>query len=97
MIELGGGPDDSIGTAAEGRRVASASNRIRLAVEEEKIYRKVDGTRTVQAIIDASGAGEFEVCRTLLDLLTNTDLDGLVREGIIKAPGATLQFEYLWK
>jgi hypothetical protein len=81
MIELGGGPDDSIGTAAEGRRVASASNRIRLAVEEEKIYRKVDGTRTVQAIIDASGAGEFEVCRTLLDLL-NRNIIAPVGRGV---------------
>ena len=69
MIELGGGPDDSIGSAGEGKRVAGASNKIRLTVEEERIYRKVDGVRTVQALIDASGAGEFEVCRILLDLL----------------------------
>jgi protease-4 len=34
---------------------------------------------------------------TLLDLLTKTDVGGLVSEGIIQAPGATLQFEYLWK
>jgi hypothetical protein len=29
----------------------------------------VDGVRTVQAIIDATGSGEFEVCRTLSDFL----------------------------
>jgi hypothetical protein len=29
----------------------------------------VDGERTVQAIIDATGAAEFEVCRTLFDFL----------------------------
>jgi hypothetical protein len=29
----------------------------------------VDGVRTVQAIIDGTGAGEFEVCRTLFDFL----------------------------
>jgi hypothetical protein len=29
----------------------------------------VDGVRTVQAIIDSSGSGEFEVCRTLFDFL----------------------------
>ncbi|HWP41724.1 MAG TPA: signal peptide peptidase SppA [Blastocatellia bacterium] len=34
---------------------------------------------------------------TILDLLTKTDLGGLVSEGIIQAPGATLQFQYLWK
>jgi hypothetical protein len=53
----------------DSKRGAAASNRIRLGPEEEKIYRKVDGTRTVQGIIDSTGIGEFEVCRTLFDLL----------------------------
>jgi hypothetical protein len=67
LIEVGAGtaPDTSI---AE-RRVASATGRIRLAPEEERVFRKVDGVRTVQGIIDATGAGEFEVCRTLFDFL----------------------------
>jgi len=69
MIEVGdsegGGIDDVLGK----RGAASSLSKIRLAAEEERIYRKVDGTRTVQAIIDASGMGEFEVCRTLFDLL----------------------------
>jgi hypothetical protein len=47
----------------------SATGRIRLAAEEERVFRKVDGVRTVQAIIDATGTGEFEVCRTLFDFL----------------------------
>jgi hypothetical protein len=81
MIELGGGPDDSIGTAADGKRAAGASNKIRLTVEEEKIYRRVDGVRTVQALIDASGSGEFEVCRTLLDLL-NRNIIAPVGRGV---------------
>ncbi|HET9531772.1 MAG TPA: signal peptide peptidase SppA [Blastocatellia bacterium] len=34
---------------------------------------------------------------SILDLLTKTDLGGLVSEGVLQAPGATLQFEYLWK
>ena len=55
--------------AAGNRTPASSSNKIRLSPEEERLYRKVDGTRSVQAIIDASGAPEFEVCRTLFDLL----------------------------
>ena len=29
----------------------------------------MDGTRTVQAIIDSTGLGEFEICRILFDLL----------------------------
>ena len=34
---------------------------------------------------------------SILDLLTKTDLGGLVSEGVLQAPGATLQFEYLGK
>jgi hypothetical protein len=67
LIEVGApGPDDS----GEIRRGAPAtSGRIRLSPEEERVFRRVDGERTVQAIIDATGAGEFEVCRTLFDFL----------------------------
>jgi hypothetical protein len=66
LIEVGGAgsPDDS---GPERRQ--SATGRIRLAPEEERVFRKVDGVRTVQAIIDGTGAGEFEVCRTLFDFL----------------------------
>lgn len=67
MIEVGGGPGAEGG---EGKRAAaSSSNKIRLSAEEERIYRKVDGVRTVQAVIDSTGLGEFDVCRTLYDLL----------------------------
>jgi hypothetical protein len=64
LIDVGGegSPDDS----GQERR---ATGRIRLAAEEERVFRKVDGVRTVQAIIDGTGAGEFEVCRTLFDFL----------------------------
>jgi Domain of unknown function (DUF4388) len=69
MIEIGtaesGGLDDVLGK----RAAASSLTKIRLSAEEERVYRKVDGTRTVQAIIDSSGMGEFDVCRTLFDLL----------------------------
>jgi hypothetical protein len=69
LIEVGAvsGPDSS----GIERRTAAATTtgRIRLAPEEERVFRKVDGVRTVQAIIDATGAGEFEVCRTLFDFL----------------------------
>jgi hypothetical protein len=68
---VGGGVEEvlaGMGTEAK-RSAASSASKIRLTPEEERIYRKVDGTRTVQAIIDSTGAGEFEVCRTLFDLL----------------------------
>ena len=65
-VAAGGTPDTSV---AERRVPASATGRIRLAAEEERVFRKVDGVRTVQAIIDGTGTGEFEVCRTLFDFL----------------------------
>jgi hypothetical protein len=51
------------------RSAASASNKIRLNRDEERVFRKVDGTRTVQAIVDSSGLSEFDTCRILFDLL----------------------------
>ena len=69
MIEVGVGaaPDDAASRSDGWRR--APPTKIRLTAEEERIFRKVDGVRTVQAIIDATGAGEFEVCRTLFDFL----------------------------
>ncbi len=34
---------------------------------------------------------------SLLDLLTGTDAEGIFSKGMLEAPDATLQFEYLWK
>lgn len=48
---------------------ASASNKIRLSRDEERVFRKVDGVRTVQGIVDSSGLSEFDTCRILFDLL----------------------------
>lgn len=67
-VAAGAGPDAS----ATERRAASTTGRIRLAPEEERVFRKVDGVRTVQAIIDGTGTGEFEVCRTLFDFLNRS-------------------------
>lgn len=68
-IEVGVGEADE-GPAAEAKRAAASSaSKIRLSPDEERVFRKVDGTRTVQGIIDAAGMGEFETCRTLFDLL----------------------------
>ncbi len=72
LIEVGSSEDgeEALGSLGETRRPAAGpSSKIRLTPEEERIYRKIDGTRTVQAVIDSTGLGEFEVCRTLFDLL----------------------------
>jgi predicted transcriptional regulator len=86
MIEVGSGDDgqDSLAAAAEPKRLAASStSKIRLTTDEERIYRKVDGSRTVQAIIDGTGMTEFEVCRTLFDLL-NRNIITTVGRGITR-------------
>ena len=65
-VSAGAGSDAS---GSERKVASSATGRIRLAPAEERVFRKVDGVRTVQAIIDGTGTGEFEVCRTLFDFL----------------------------
>jgi hypothetical protein len=77
MIEVGGGEGEAK------RGAASSTSKVRLSPEEERIYRKVDGARTVQAVIDATGLGEFDVCRTLYDLL-NRNLIAPVGRGAAK-------------
>jgi hypothetical protein len=62
LIDVGAG-------GAERRAPSSATGRIRLAADEERVFRRVDGVRTVQAIIDSTGIGEFEGCRILFDFL----------------------------
>jgi hypothetical protein len=74
MIEIGGAEDgtaeDPLAALGDGKRsAASTASKVRLTPAEERVYRRVDGSRTVQAVIDSTGLGEFEVCRTLFDLL----------------------------
>jgi hypothetical protein len=70
MIEVGEGESGVDDVLGGGKRAAASSlSKIRLTHEEERVYRKVDGTRTVQAIVDATGMGEFDVCKLLFDLL----------------------------
>src|SRR5512135_852881 len=57
LIEVGAGAGAD-GSGSERRTPASSTGRIRLSPEEERVFRKVDGTRTVQGIIDATGAAE---------------------------------------
>jgi hypothetical protein len=68
MIEVGVGGSDDLGLSGP-RRAASSTSKIRLTPDEERIFRRVDGVRTVQGVIDTTGLGEFEVCRTLFDFL----------------------------
>jgi hypothetical protein len=72
LIEVKTGEDDHHGggdTKKGPAGAAPAPTKIRLSAEEEKIFRRVDGTRTVQSIIDMTGLSDFEVCRTLFELL----------------------------
>lgn len=66
---------------------ATPSNKIRLSPQEELIFRRVDGTRTVQGIIDITGLPEFDTCRTLFDLL-NRNLITTVGRGAQAVPEA---------
>jgi hypothetical protein len=77
MIEVGGGED-----AGPGERAPTAG-KVRLTPHEDEIFRKVDGTRTVQVIIDSTGTGEFDVCRILFDLL-NRNLITTVGRGVTR-------------
>src|SRR5260221_3297006 len=87
-IEVGGGAEEAGGGAEPKRSAASSSNKIRLTPEEERIFRKVDGVNTVQAIIDSVGMSEFDTCRMLFDLL-NRNLITTVGRGAAKQAEAT--------
>jgi len=68
MIEAGGGDEDE----ALGGSKGSASSKIRLSNDEERVFRKVDGVRSVQGVIDATGMGDFDTCKALFDLLSRS-------------------------
>jgi hypothetical protein len=67
-IEVSAGEDDMFG----GDSKKAASGKVKLSRDEERVYRKVDGQRTVQGIIDASGMGDFDVSKVLYDLLSRS-------------------------
>jgi hypothetical protein len=74
LIEVASAAETDTSSSARGG-AASSSGRIRLSPEEERVFRKVDGVRTVQAIIDSTGIAEFDACRILFDFL-NRNLIG---------------------
>jgi uncharacterized protein DUF4388 len=83
LIEVAAASEDGGLHAADPARGAPSAGKIRLTPHEEQIFRKVDGARTVQAIIDSTGTGEFDVCRTLFDLL-NRNLITTVGRGVAR-------------
>jgi len=80
MIEVKREGDEEHG----GGKGAAPSNKIRMSKDEENIFRKVDGTRTVQAIIDSTGLSDFEVCRILFDFLNRNLVAPVGRGGAQK-------------
>jgi hypothetical protein len=79
LVEVSGGGEDGglddmfagMGGGDTGRVATgpAAASKIKLTPEEHRVYQRVDGTATVQQVVDSVGALEFEVCRTLFDLL----------------------------
>jgi hypothetical protein len=83
VIESDTPSEPTFGSLTDAKR-PTASSKISLTRQEENIFRKVDGTRTVQGIIDSTGLPEFETCRTLFDLL-NRNLISTAGRGAAKA------------
>ncbi len=84
LIEVVEGPSEPTFDSGGDVKRPTASSKIRLTPQEENIFRKVDGTRTVQGIIDSTGLPEFETCRALFDLL-NRNLISTAGRGAAKA------------
>jgi hypothetical protein len=82
QIEVAAGAEDG-GPGVDALHGAPSAGKVRLTPHEDQIFRKVDGARTVQAIIDSTGTGEFDVCRTLFDLL-NRNLITTVGRGVAR-------------
>jgi hypothetical protein len=80
MVEVGTDPEEG---GPDSLRAAPSAGKVRLTPHEDQIFRKVDGARTVQVIIDSTGTGEFDVCRVLFDLL-NRNLITTVGRGVAR-------------
>jgi len=76
QVQVGGGDelDDVLGAMGG----AAAANKITLSPQEARLLGLVDGETPVQALIDATGLSDFDVCKTLFDLLSR-DLVALER------------------
>jgi hypothetical protein len=83
MIEVAAGDDDAFG---DSKKVPS--NKIRLSADEARVFRRVDGQRTVQGIIDAAGLADFDACKALYDLLSRDIIAPTGRGATAKEPGS---------
>lgn len=75
---------DGMGLMEEAKEEAPAT-KLSLSPEEERVYAKVDGKRTVQAIIDETGMADFDVCHTLYELLGRDIVALAGRSAVAKA------------
>jgi hypothetical protein len=65
-----GGLDAAFGNVEGGGEDAdSATSEVVLNVQEAKIYKLVDGKRSVTTLMEMTGLSDFDVCRTLFDFL----------------------------
>ena len=83
MIEVASGDDDGFGDSKK-----APSNKIRLSADEAKVFRRVDGQRTVQGIIDAAGLADFDACKALYDLLSRDIIAPTGRGAATKEAGS---------
>ncbi len=60
---------DSLEGGSEEPAAADPSSEVGLGAQEEKIYRFVDGKRSVATIMEMTGLSDFDVCRTLFDFI----------------------------
>jgi len=80
--------EDALGAALTGAAPAGPGSNappgetVVVSETEARVYECTDGILSVQELIDRSGLGDFETCRTLYDLLAR----GLIREIM---PGST--------
>ena len=59
--------DSAAGLGEE--NTSAASSEVVLSEQEARIYKLVDGSRSVSAIMDMTGFSDFDVCRALFDFI----------------------------
>jgi hypothetical protein len=63
---------------------------VRLGSSEARVFERVDGERTVQALVDETGLGDFEVCRSLCELLDRQIIEPAGRTEAIESQAPLL-------
>jgi hypothetical protein len=61
---------------------------VRLGPTEARVFENVDGQRSVQGVVDQTGLGEFEVCRSLCELLDRQLIEAVGRSDAQATPAA---------